>query len=99
MKKNLIENVSQWFGVSPPTEYLKKTFPSALNIALIPVLLGIINNLYECKSKRQFPYIVVLMSTYIVVFSLIPHKEDRFVLPTIPFMLLIAGDYLYKKMK
>lgn len=33
------------------------------------------------------------------MFSLIPHKEDRFILPTIPFFLLLAGDYLYKKMK
>jgi hypothetical protein len=33
------------------------------------------------------------------VFSLIPHKEDRFILPTLPFLILLAGDYLYKKMK
>lgn len=45
IQKNLYENVSEWFGVSPPTEYLTKTFPYALNIFIVFVLFGIVNNL------------------------------------------------------
>ena len=30
---------------------------------------------------------------------MIPHKEDRFVLPVIPFLLLIAAEFIYKLIK
>lgn len=52
MHKNLVENVSAFFGISPPTEYLTKSIPYALNIILIFVILGIINNLNEFRCKH-----------------------------------------------
>jgi phosphatidylinositol glycan class B len=99
LHKNLVEKVSEHFGVSPPYEYLQKTIPGALNFTLIFVIIGTLNNLNECRYKFQFPHFFMLTLFYIMVFSLIPHKEDRFILPTLPFMIYLAGDYLYKKMK
>ncbi len=36
---------------------------------------------------------------YILIFSMIGHKEDRFILPLYPFLILIMGDYIVKKLK
>lgn len=32
--------------------------------------------------------------TYVIIFSSIPHKEDRFLLPIYPFLILIISEYL-----
>lgn len=97
--KNLVENVSASFGVSPPTEYLYKTLPWALNFIGIITIAAICNNINECRSKREFPHFLVLVFTYTLAFSMIPHKEDRFVVPIIPYLLILAGDFTYKQMK
>lgn len=97
--KNLIENVSASFGVSPPTEYLYKTLPYALNFIGFFTVAGIINNINECRHKMVFPYFVVLVFTYTLAFSMIPHKEDRFVVPVMPYLLILSGDFMYKQMK
>jgi hypothetical protein len=93
--KNLVENVSASFGVSPPTEYLYKTLPWALNFIGIITVAAICNNINECRSKKEFPHFLVLVSTYTLAFSMIPHKEDRFVVPVIPYLLILAGDFTY----
>ena len=36
---------------------------------------------------------------YILIFSLIKHKEDRFMLPIIPFVQLMIGYTLHRKVK
>jgi hypothetical protein len=30
---------------------------------------------------------------------MIPHKEDRFILPVMPFLFYLCGDFLYRKIK
>lgn len=47
-------------------------------------------------KKGKFPVILVGILTYITVFSIIPHKEGRFMLPTIPILIIIAGEVIYK---
>jgi uncharacterized membrane protein len=94
-----VENVSAIFGVSPPTEYLYKTLPHALNFIGFFTVAGILNNINECRHKQEFPFFVVLVFTYTLAFSMIPHKEDRFIVPVMPYLLILAGDFMYKQMK
>ena len=44
-------------------------------------------------SKGQTPYLTYYNLFYFIVFSLIPHKEMRFLLPIIPFALLLTGEF------
>jgi hypothetical protein len=37
-----------------------------------------------------------MAGTYIFVFSIIPHKEDRFILPMLPFLFLILANFYSK---
>jgi hypothetical protein len=47
-------------------------------------------------KKLEFPHFLVLCLSYIMVFSYIPHKEDRFILPIYPFFFLLIGDFILK---
>jgi phosphatidylinositol glycan class B len=95
--KNLVENISgNKFGVSPATDYLIKTFPLVFNFMVIFVFAAIYNNIKESRQTKQFPSLLVIIIAYTFTFSMIPHKEDRFLMPILPFVFLILGDFIYK---
>ena len=43
---------------------------------------------------RQSPYLTYYCIFYTLVFSWIPHKELRFLMPIIPFAMIMAGELL-----
>lgn len=50
-------------------------------------------------KKREIPYITILVFSYLTVYTLIKHKELRFILPIIPFCYLMLGYTLHKAVK
>ena len=36
---------------------------------------------------------------YVIVFSAIPHKEQRFLMPIIPFAALVTGEHIAQNLK
>jgi phosphatidylinositol glycan class B len=98
--KNLIEDISSSFGISPPFAYITNTIPYNINGTLLPCIVGICLNFKDMLCKHQFPFVLVLSTFYILVLSLVPHKEDRFILSTIPLVMIIASQgytFLMKK--
>ena len=91
IQKNLIENISSNYGVSSPFEYILYSLPLAFNGFSILLIFAIKRHITECRKKELFPYFLVMAISYIYIFSLIPHKEDRFILPIVPFLFLIIG--------
>jgi hypothetical protein len=63
------------------------------------LVLAIANNFHESWEKKEFPHFLVLVTTYLAVFSSIPHKEDRFLLPIYPFLFLILSQFMVKLIK
>ena len=65
-------------------------------------ILAILNYLNDLRVKNHkdwvFPNFLVLIFTYVFVFSKIKHKEDRFLLPIFPFIFLFIADFVYKMM-
>jgi hypothetical protein len=59
----------------------------------------VLNNLNEFRRKKVFPFFVVMAFNYILIFSLIGHKEDRFILPVYPFLIMLMGDFVLKQLK
>ena len=51
------------------------------------------------RSGGEPPYVFILTATYLIVFSLIAHKECRFVLPIVPLCALMVGYLLAKIIK
>ncbi len=99
LQKNVVEDISSRFGVTPPFEYFFVFIPLSYNFMTILLVLAISYNIGECRKKLLFPHMLVLVVSYVYVFSLIAHKEDRFLLPIAPFIFLIIGNYVYKSLK
>ena len=51
----------------------------------------------ETLSKNQRPDIMYLTTFYVFVFSIIGHKEKRFLLPVFAFCVLTVGYLLSRK--
>jgi hypothetical protein len=97
VKINVLENRSAEFGISSPCEFVLDHIPKSLNYLTDIVYIGLIYYMFLCIKKRQFPLIIVFMSFYLVVISNIPHKEDRFMLPVMPYLFIMAGLVMSKK--
>lgn len=94
LKKNIIERVSEDFGVSPTSEYIYSSLPNELNYLCVVTYMAVGYALYESITLKQFNHFLVLTLTYLFVFSKIPHKETRFLLPIFPFLFLMTGNFL-----
>lgn len=44
------------------------------------------------------PYLLVYSGSYILMYSLLPYKKDIFLLPVMPYLILIIADYVKCRM-
>jgi phosphatidylinositol glycan class B len=91
VKANLMEGLSKYYGVDPPHQYIV-TYMLLFFTALYPIsVYSMYNHLKVSKNKAITPYLLYFVGFYLLVFSLIPHKEYRFLTPIIPFCCLMMG--------
>ncbi|EFO91521.1 CRE-EIF-1 protein [Caenorhabditis remanei] len=84
---NVVQGGSALFGVHPWYWYLVSGIPSVLTVQCIPIVIGILGpNIFR---PSLLPFFATTF--YIVVHSLLPHKEQRFLLPVIPLLCIYAG--------
>lgn len=91
---NVLEGGSAHFGSSPMLWYLLGGLPAVMFTHAYLVSLFF---MYRHTYGRQRPaivYILYLCVFYICVFSLLPHKEHRFLLPLVPLLCLPAGCWI-----
>lgn len=95
MRVNVSEGLSKYFGSDPYHYYLVKAIPFFFILALPAVIFGyylyLRDRLSSLSKGGQVPYVAILCLTYLLVFTVIAHKEVRFVLPIIPFSALMAS--------
>jgi hypothetical protein len=48
-------------------------------------------NLYVTLRKRQLPLLVIFTGINLFIISRVPHKETRFILPVLPYMMMAGG--------
>ena len=91
---NILENLSKYFGVDPWYQYLL-IFCLVIYTVIYPAVLyaNTFGHIKSAWEKGQTPYMTYYNVFYFIVFTLIPHKEMRFLLPILPFSLLMTGEY------
>jgi phosphatidylinositol glycan class B len=94
MRVNLSEGLSKYFGSHPVHFYFTRTMPMFFTVSYPAVLYGFYA--YTKDKWDQTPFAAILSGFYVLIFSIIAHKEDRFLLPIIPFCGLMAGYAIYK---
>lgn len=94
LKVNVIQEIGSFYGAHPWHWYVTAGLPVVLSITTIPFLLAASQTI---RSRHVFPERIALLISIlftICVFSLLPHKEFRFMLPVLPMCLYITADYL-----
>ncbi|RZB38920.1 Glyco transf 22 domain containing protein [Asbolus verrucosus] len=94
LKFNIFEDVASWYGSQPWFWYLSAGFPAILGIHFIPFILA---TLVILKNKEVHPNELALLGTIVftlTIYSLLPHKEFRFLLSLLPLVLYISSRFL-----
>ncbi|XP_059620230.1 GPI mannosyltransferase 3-like [Phlebotomus argentipes] len=94
-KFNVWQNVGSFYGSQPWHWYFSVGLPTVLGVAAIPFFLGVLDTLKNVSASNSRRLILLIsIATTLVVFSALPHKEFRFVLPILPMCLYLSADQL-----
>jgi GPI mannosyltransferase 3 len=99
LQVNVVHGLSKYFGEDPFYWYLA-AFAPCIYTVIYPVVLYA-NTYSHVKmqwAKKEVPYMSYYSCFYVFFFSLIPHKELRFLLPILPFTLLTSGQLIAAKL-
>lgn len=98
---NTVYSVAQQYGREPWYQYLVVWCPLLLGPLLVPPLLYL-----TCSKGRQVlrsvllawpgAMLTTLVVSYITVYSLLDHKEFRFLLPILPAAIVLLGKLLHE---
>ncbi|XP_066245017.1 GPI mannosyltransferase 3 [Euwallacea similis] len=94
LKANIFQNVATNYGTQPWHWYLSSGIPTILGIQILPFIMGV---LVVLKARQNHLNELAMLGTVIfatLIFSLLPHKEFRFLLPLLPIMLFVSSRFL-----
>jgi phosphatidylinositol glycan class B len=94
---NVLQGLSKYFGDHQLTEYIFNFLPKDIFKATTPFLVhGLYKFTSDMRNKNKSTEMAIMCGFYIAFFSLIGHKENRFMLPILPFLFLFTGYSLTK---
>lgn len=85
-KFNVYDSLSSFYGISRMDFYIFQAIPILLLNYLPFFVYGII------YSTSKFTSLKVLLMAYIFLFTMIPHKEFRFIYPLMPVLLIFSAN-------
>ena len=94
-KLNLEQNVSEFFGVEGWSKYPIFTLSYFFYTLFPAIFFGFAHHTYLKLWKSEVPYLSLYTGFYFLAMSCIPHKEDRFILPTFPYLFMMVGEFFY----
>lgn len=102
---NVVDGNSIYWGEREFLYYFQR-LPNILGIYFIPMVLFLGLGLLRHRKKMIFPFMAAIF--YILIYSFLPHKEERFITYTVPVLnhlivlgvgSILQGDYLFKNNK
>jgi len=82
---NVVHSLSKYFGEDPSWWYMA-VFAPAIFTVLYPLVLAA----HFTQAKKQY-YMTAFTVFYVLVFSALSHKEMRFLLPILPFAMIMCA--------
>lgn len=95
-KVNVLEGIGSFYGSHPFYWYFSSGLPAILGIGVIPFYLGVIDAMKFWDDSKDRQVILTSIILTVSAFSLLPHKEFRFLLQILPLCLYIITQYLSK---
>lgn len=93
-KVNVLNEVGSFYGSHPFYWYLSSGLPGFLGINIIPFLLAIFTAFKSWDKDKERQAMIQSIVFTIFVFSLLPHKEFRFLLQLLPLCLFVVSKFL-----
>ncbi|KAI8374976.1 Alg9-like mannosyltransferase family-domain-containing protein [Choanephora cucurbitarum] len=90
-KTNVINNISLFYGVHTWHWYLSQGLPVILTTFLPYTLFGLYRVYHTPTVYQRMKSLLSLMGWVISVYSLLPHKEFRFLFPIVPLILMVSA--------
>lgn len=94
LKANIFQNVSGFYGILPWYWYFTVGLPTILGVHTLPFVWSLFKLLQNGRYKTNELVLIMTIIFTLCVYSFIPHKEFRFMLPILPMCLYICVDYL-----
>ncbi|XP_037116887.1 GPI mannosyltransferase 3-like [Syngnathus acus] len=85
LKVNVLDGLASYFGTHPWHWYLTQGFPVIIGPHLPFFLFGCF------LAFRRYKILLVAIAWTIGAYSLLPHKEFRFIYPVLPFCMIFCG--------
>lgn len=93
IKFNLIDNIASFYGTHPWYWYLSNALPYILLTYCPQLLLIVRKSLSESDDTAQKnKTLIYVCAGTIIVYSLSPHKEFRFLMPIVPLLLILISQ-------
>jgi phosphatidylinositol glycan class B len=90
-KVNVVNNISLFYGVHTWHWYLTQGIP-VIFTTFLPLLAYGLYGIYTRKNMFDRVKSLLFLSLWVVVvYSLLPHKEFRFIFPIVPILLMVAA--------
>lgn len=87
-KFNSVQGVSSLYGTHPFLWYFYAGLPFMLGPHILPVLSA----LTSPKVRQKNSLILTIIVFSVIIYSLNPHKEFRFLLPLMPLLMVVASE-------
>ena len=81
---NPVDNRSAQWGVASTHWYFTNTLPRTLSAALVFVFIGL-------RYERRTWALGLIALAYLLLYSLLPHKETRFIFPVLPYLNVVGA--------
>lgn len=94
IKFNVYHDIGSFYGTSPWYWYLAIGLPAVLGINLLPFLAATYQVLRHRAAHHTQLLLLAIIAFTIVVYSALPHKEFRFILPLLPMVSYMVQDRL-----
>ncbi|CRK99265.1 CLUMA_CG012689, isoform A [Clunio marinus] len=95
-KFNVLNSVGSFYGQHPFHWYLSSGLPAVLGINIIPFSFAALNILKNFNENSVDKVLLSSIGVTLLGYSLLSHKEFRFLLQILPLCLFITANYLSK---
>lgn len=94
IRVNALQGIGSFYGTHNWHWYLTSGLPTVLGINSIPFLLAASDTIRHQRLHPERTALLISIAFTLIAYSLLAHKEFRFVLALLPMCLYIAADYL-----
>lgn len=96
VKANIVDGIGSFYGEHPWYWNVAIGLPTILGPITLPFLLAVIQTVRDPSAYQGRNHLLITIAFTLTVYSLLPHKEFRFLMPLLPLCLNVTVDAISK---